>query len=124
MRLLRNLILIVLVIASTMMLIACGDDALQRAVDIFNSDEELHNDLAGLFIVYAEAKDGSTMVVTFRAEDEEVATIDVAEAGANAAAPLFRAAVNGLRNARISDPKVIVEFLDMSGALIYSREFS
>jgi len=107
-----------------MMLIACGDDALQRAVDIFNSDEELHNDLAGLFIVYAEAKDGSTMVVTFRAEDEEVATIDVAEAGANAAAPLFRAAVNGLRNARISDPKVIVEFLDTSGALIYSREFS
>jgi len=124
MKLRKNILLIILVIVLTVTVVACGADALQRAVDIINSDEELHEDLAGLFTVYAEAKDGSIMIVTFRAEAEDVATIEVAEAGANAAAPLFRAAVNGLRNARVSDPKVLLQFLDLDGSLIYSREFS
>ena len=124
MKQIRSLTLIIMMIVSAVVLVACGVDALQKAVDIINSDEEMHAEMAGLFTVYAEARGNSTMVVTFKAEMEELATVEVAQAGADAAASDFQVAVEEMRNARITDPKVILEFLDMDGNLLYSREFS
>ena len=126
MKLLKNLVTIAAVIALIFSLAACGDgsNALQKAVDEINEAEANNSAMEGIYNIYAEARDESTMVVVFEAEMPVLANPEVAKDAAEAGAEAFQASVEELRRARVTDPKIILEFLDMEGELIYSREFS
>ena len=124
MKLLKNPALILLAILLTITIAACGGDPLQEAVDMINDDESMHEELEGLYTVRAEARGSSTIVVIFRAEMIELADPAVAEAVSESAESEFQAALREMRNARISDPKILLEFQDMDGVLIYTHEFS
>ena len=124
MKTLKRLSAISLAILLVFALAACGRDVLQEAVDEINNDPDLHAGLEGLFTVRAEKRGDSTIVVIFKAELEELATVEVSEAMAEGGAKEFREAVEEMRKARITDPKVILEFLDLSGTLIHTHEFN
>ena len=118
------LVLIVSAMVLSFALAACGSNPLLDAVDGINSDESLHKALEGLYTVRAEARGDSTIVVILRAERNELADPEVAKSVSDSAAPEFQNSVRSMREARIHDPIIILEFLDMGGNLIYSREFS
>ncbi|MCL2820664.1 MAG: DUF4854 domain-containing protein [Oscillospiraceae bacterium] len=124
MKLRRSLPVFILAIVLVFTLTACNRDVLQEAVDEINSDESLHAELEGLYNVRAEKRGDSTIVVVFKAELEELATAEISQVVAEGGASEFQKAVEEMRKARISNPKVILEFLDMSGSLIYTREFN
>lgn len=119
-----KLTLAVFVMVLCAALIACGGNALQEAADGFNSDEAMHAELEGIYTIHAQASGDSTVVVTFRAELEELAAPEVAQTVSDSAASEFQAAIQEMRNARITDPIIVLEFLDTTGNLIYIREFS
>ena len=118
------LVLIVSAMFLSLASVACGGNPLLDAVEGINTDESLHAALEGLYTIRAEARDDSTIVVILRAERDELADPDVAESVSDSAAAEFQNSVRSMREARIHDPKVILEFLDKNGNLIYSREFS
>ena len=127
MKIIRSFLFVVTAIIMVLSLTACGDDpakVLRDAVNEINSDESMHAELEGLYTVRAEARGDSTIVVVFKAELEELASVEVSEIVSEGGASEFQLAVDEMRKAGISNPKVILEFLDMSGTLIYSREFS
>ena len=125
MKTMKNLTLVVLAVLLAATLVACGPPSMQDIVDDVNSDEDLHNSLAGLYAFLAEARGDSTIALIFRAEMEELATPEVAQLSADTAGPEFQNIVlPEMRNAGISDPIVVLEYQDMDGVLIYSREFS
>lgn len=121
---LKKLALILSAIVFSLSLIACGSDLLQDAVDGINTDESLHAQLEGLYTIRAEVRSETTIAVIFRAQRDELATPEAAKTVSDNGASEFQYSVRGMREARIHDPKLILEFLDMDGNLIYSREFS
>ena len=127
MRKLRGLLFVVTAIVLVLSVAACGSnpgDVLRDAVNEINSDESMHAALEGLYTVRAEARGDSTIVVVFKAELEGLASAEVSQAVSEEAGDEFQDAVDEMRKAGISNPKVILEFLDMNGTLIYSHEFS
>jgi len=124
MKTLKRLSVLSLAILLIFALTACNRDVLQEAVDEINNDPELHGLLEGLYTIRAEKRGDSSIVVIFKAELEELADPDVSEAVAKEGANEFQRAVEEMRKARITDPKVILEFLDLSGILIYTHEFN
>ena len=128
MKSLRNLLLtallLLLSVTVSLFLNACGGNPLQDAVDEINSNEAMHADMDGFYKVHAEAQGESTIVVKFQAEHEELATPEVSQVVSDEAASGFHSAVQEMRKAGISDPTVVLEFLDMNGNQIYTRRFS
>ena len=129
MKKIRGLLLVVTVIVLVLSLTACGSsnnpaNVLRDAVNEINSDESMHAELEGLYTVRAEARGDTTIVVVFKAELEELADAEVSKAVSEHAGAEFQVAVDEMRKAGISNPQVILEFLDMSGVLIYSHIFS
>jgi len=116
--------LLVLSVVLTAILAACGGNQLEKIVEELNSDEAMHAELEGLYKVHAETRGDSVIAVIFRAEMEELATPEVSQIVSDEAASEFRAAVDEMRNAGITDPEIILEFLDMSGAVIFVRQIS
>jgi len=123
MKTLKNLSLTVMIILTLIVLIACGGNPLQDAVDEINADESMHEELSGLYKVCAEKRGESSIVVVFNAELEELATPEVSKAVSEGGASEFRVAVEEMRKARISNPQVILEFFDLDGFLIYTHIF-
>jgi len=125
MKLLKSLLLMFSAILLTFLLTSCGGNPLQDAVDAINSDEAMHVEMEGLYTLHAETRGDSAIAVIYRAELEELASLEVAQAMISGGVSAeFQNAVSEMKNARITDPKVIVEFLDTNGNLIYSHEFS
>jgi len=124
----RNLsfiaLVIVLSVATLFAMTACGANPLQDAVDEINSNREMHEDLEGLYKVHAEVRERSTIVVSFRAEIEELATPEVSQIVSDEAASEFQAAVREMHKAGVSDAAIVLEFSDTDGNLIFTREFS
>jgi len=124
MKSLKKAIFVLIAVLLIFIIAACGGDPLQDLVDEINADESMHEELEGLYIVHAEARGESSIVIKFRAELEELADPAVTEAVSESVASEFQEALQEMRNARISDPKIVLEFFDMGGNLIYSHEFS
>jgi len=123
---LKRLLFIVTVGILILSLAACGNNAstvLKEAVDEINSDESMHAALEGMYKVRAEARGDSTIVVIFKAEIESLASSEVSELISEQVADEFNVAVDVMRKAGISDPKVVLEFQDMSGVLLYTHVF-
>jgi len=120
----KILMITVLILVLSVVLTACFGNPLQDAVDDINNDEEMHAGLEGLYIVYAVAQGDSTIIVSFQAELEELATPEVAQAVADGATWEFEEAVREMEKAGISEPEVVLEFLDMDGNMLYVRKFS
>jgi len=123
-KLLPVIFLSILSVALSLLLVACGGNPLQEAVDEINSDEAMHAELDGLYKVHAEAQGESTIKVVFRAELEELATSEISQLISDEAASEFLAAVDEMRKAGISEPAVVLEFLDLGGNIIYVRTFN
>jgi len=126
MKLLKSFFVIAMTVVLVFALAACGDSSekiLKDAVDEINSDESMHSALEGLYTVRAEARGSSSIVVVFKAELEELATAEVSKAVSEEVTSEFQDAVNEMRKAGISSPKVILEFLDMGGQLVYTHEY-
>jgi len=113
-----------LVITTCLFLAACGGNPLQDAVDEINSDEAMHADLEGFYKVHAKTQGESTIVVTFQTELEELSTPEISKTVSDEAAAGFLAAVKEMQKAGISNPAVVLEFLDMRGNPVYTRTFS
>ena len=120
----KTVLLIMLSVALAIVLTACGGNQLDKFVDEINSGEAIHAEFEGLYKVHAETRGNSTIILVFQAELEELATPEVSQIVSDEAASESRAAVEEMRNAGISEPSVILEFLDKSGNLIYVRQFS
>jgi len=114
----------VLFAAISLLLTACGGNPLQDVVDEINSDDAMHTELEGLYKVHAEAQGSSTIIVKFQAEFEELATPEVSQVVSDEAASGFQAAVKEMGEAGISEPAVVLDFLDMNGNSVYTRRFS
>ena len=124
MKYLKVITVFILVVLLSVALVACGNDALQQIVEEINNDTGMHNELRGYFTVRAEARGPSTVVVVLRAERNELEDPEVAELMAVSGESFFREAVREMRAARISNPILLLEFLDMRGIIIYTHEFS
>ena len=126
----KKILLTALAIVLAVALIACGSSSntnkvLQDAVEEINSDESMHKSLEGLYKVHAEARGDSTIVVVFKAELEELASREVSEfiSGDKDVVSGFREAVDEMQKAGVANPKVVLEFQDMDGQLIYTHNF-
>jgi len=116
--------MVALLVVLSMILTACNSNPLQDTVDEINADESMHAALEGLYTVHADTQGDSTIVVTFQAELEDLASPEVAEAVSDGVVSEFQDAVQEMQKAGISDPAIVLEFLDTGGNLIYARKFS
>ena len=124
MKIIKYSSVILLVIVFTIALTACNDDILQEVVDNLNNETDLHDGLQGIYKIRAEKRGNSAIAVIFTAELEEIATAEVSQIVAEGGADEFQEAVEIMRKARISNPEVILEFINMSGILIYTHVFN
>jgi len=120
----KKLLLSVLLVMLSIATIACFGNTLQDIADELNADEELHAGLDGLYTIHAIAQGDSTIIVSFQAVLEELATLEVAQAVAEGAALEFQEAVQEMEKAGVPAPEVVLEFLDMDGNMIYIRKFT
>ena len=123
MKVFKSVLFITLTVILLLALSACDRDILQNAVDDINADESLKEELSGLYKIHASKRGSSTIVYTFSAEREELATAEVSKAVAEGGSNEFRNALNEMQKARISDPQIILEFFDLDGILIYTHIF-
>ena len=86
--------------------------------------EALADDLDGIYTVNVEARDRRTLAIVFRAEDAEYEDLDISMQIADEVTPIYSEIPQAMRAIDIDDPIVLVEFLDMDGGLIYSREYN
>jgi len=126
MKLIKSILLIVSITILLFAITACEDNnaILQKAVDDINSDDAMHSRLEGYYRVHAEARGSSTIVVVFVAEHEDLATAEISQTISEGVTSEFQVAVEEMRNAGISDPKVVLEFFDSEDVLIYNHIFS
>jgi len=124
MKLIKNVAIVLLLSILFVSLVACRNNALNDAVDELNNDQSLHAQLDGLYTVRAEARGSSTIVIIFLAQQEELADIEISQAVSESAAPEFEYTLGEMKNANIRNPKIVLEFLDTGGGLIYRHEFS
>ena len=127
MKLFKNIFIIITAVLLIFSLTGCRNDStelIREAVDSINTDEKMHREMEGLYKVHAEARGDSAIVIVFKAEREDIATLEISQSVSEKGAPEFKQAVEVMKESGIKDAKVVLEFYDQSNKLIYNHVFS
>ena len=106
-------------------LVSDVNPAMLELLRLFDSNlERLSGFVIGLFTVQSEEREGGAIAVVFRAVDMEIDYLGIAVHITAQVEPYFSPLPALMKAAGISDPLIVLEFLDMEGGVIYIHKFT
>ena len=98
------------------------DSAYQELIKLMHSSvERLSALIIGLFTAQGEDRENGTLAIVFRAVDMEIDYHGIAVHIAEQIKPYVSPNLSLMQEVGIADPRIILEFQDMTGEVIYTR---
>ena len=86
--------------------------------------KSMADQLQGIFKVSCEARGSGSMAIIFQAQAHDYESIDIINQIAESVGQVYSALPQGMLALGITEPSVIIEFLDMDGAVVFNKEFT